>query len=221
MNKQYKEKEKEYYSVVRSDLVDFIPGNLKKVLDVGCSNGNFGLMLKEQFKVEEVWGIEPFEESAIEASQKLNKVFHLPIESALESLEGNTFDCIFFNDVLEHLVDPYSTLSSVKKFINPSGYLFASIPNILQIETLYKIIKNREWKYESHGIMDKTHLRFFTKKSIIEMFNDAGYDIKLIEGINPKVKKKYKFLKLLLGKKAEDFKYVQFVVVSQKKSSDK
>ena len=215
MKNYYDEKEKEYYSVYRKDLIEYIPGNLKKVLDVGCSEGVFGAMLKAKFNATEVWGIEPFPNSAKEASKKLDKVFDLPVESAIECLDGEQFDCIFFNDVLEHLIDPYSILLKIKKNLSTTGCVFASIPNVLEMENLYKIIRSRDWKYGTQGIMDKTHLRFFSRTSIIRMFKEAGFEIQVIKGINPIISRKFRISKFFLGKIMEDFKYVQFVVVAK------
>lgn len=216
MEANYKEKDVTYYTHTRDDLKKYIPSGINRALDIGCSNGNFGLMLKHFFNAKEVWGIEPFEEAALKASSKLDKVINQSVEAAVQTIQHEKFDCIFFNDVLEHLVEPGQVLKSVREFINPSGIVFASIPNILEFEGLFKILTNRDWKYELSGIMDKTHLRFFTRKSIVRMFNEAGYEIVLLEGINPTRTKKFRLFQFFFGKKAADFKYTQFVVIAKK-----
>jgi 2-polyprenyl-3-methyl-5-hydroxy-6-metoxy-1,4-benzoquinol methylase len=208
----YKDKPIDYYSLDRPILMPFVPDNLEKVLDVGCGEGGFGRNLKEKKGVKEVWGVEFFEDAALKAKNNLDKVIHARIEDALDLLPDNYFDCIFFNDVLEHLVDPYTVLEKIKRKCKPDGSVVASIPNILNFETLYLFLKNQDWEYKEFGIMDKTHLRFFTKKSIHRMFTQAGYTIEIITGINKFYGKKFAILNFLLFNKLDQMKYIQIVV---------
>jgi 2-polyprenyl-3-methyl-5-hydroxy-6-metoxy-1,4-benzoquinol methylase len=193
-------------------LNPFIPINIKKVLDVGCGEGGFGRMLKDEMGVEEVWGVEFFGEAAKKAESNIDKIIHSKIEDAIDQLPDNYFDCIFFNDVLEHLVDPYSVLEKIKRKCKVDGSVVASIPNILNFENLYLFLKNQDWEYKPFGIMDKTHLRFFTKKSVYRMFVEAGYKVEIIECTNPFYGRKFKILNFLLFNKLEQMKYVHIVV---------
>ncbi|MBK9436395.1 MAG: class I SAM-dependent methyltransferase [Chloracidobacterium sp.] len=129
-------------------------------------------------------GIEPSTDAAASASQKLDKVIHGTFQAGVTDLEGQRFDCIVFNDVLEHLVNPEIALNDSKKYLSDEGVLVASIPNILHFYQIWSILKEQDWKYEESGILDNTHLRFFTKKSIIRMFEEHGYKVVRIEGIN-------------------------------------
>lgn len=167
----------------RHEMVDLIPASASFILDVGCAVGGFGEILKSRRSCE-VWGIEINEEAANIAAQKLDKVICAAFDETLE-LPNGRFDCIIFNDVLEHLVDPYSALLYAKTLLNPQGKIVASIPNVRYFDNIWKLIVNRDWEYTQHGILDRTHLRFFTDKSILKTFQDSGYQVDSIEGINP------------------------------------
>ena len=106
------------------------------------------------------------------------------------------------------------------KLLNAEASLVASIPNVMFFPVMYNLIKNEEWKYEDSGVLDNTHLRFFTKKSIIRLFEESGYEIIKIEGINIKIHDKfrlYQVLNLILFNKLKDWKYMQFIVIAKKK----
>ncbi len=212
MVEAYLEKEQRYFSIPRKDLLPFIPGNLERALDVGCGDGNFAELITNMKGCKEVWGIEPYFKTTEGMSLKLKKIFHNSIEDSLNELPDGHFDCIFFNDVLEHLVEPGKVLEDIKGKLRKDGMIIASIPNIMHFETIYKILKNLDWKYENAGIMDKTHLRFFTKKSIIRMFENSGYRVDLIQGINPEFGRKFRVLNFISGGRIEEMKYVQMVV---------
>lgn len=202
----------EYYLWPRKEILSFTPNNISTVLDLGCGGGYFGKSLKE-IKDCIVWGVEPSSAASI-AEQYLDRVFHAHFDQSLD-FEGKKFDCIFFNDVLEHLENPHNALDTAKKNLCPNGYIVSSIPNILYFSMIVKIIKSQDWRYENSGILDKTHLRFFIKKSLIRMFEDCGLKILKIQGITPEKNKFYKFLNLLLLKKIEDMGYRQFLILTQ------
>jgi len=215
IDKDYLYKDQSYFGHVRKELLPFIPCNLSTILDVGCSNGDFAHLLKKQQQISDVWGIEPFPTACALAKEKLDTVICSNIETAIESLPKAYFDCVFFNDVLEHLVNPTNVLSNITQNIKQGGYVFASIPNIVHFDTLYSIIRTLDWKYENSGILDKTHLRFFTKKSIIRMFKEAGYSIVSINGINPSYSMRFKFINQILLNKLDEMKFIQFAVLAK------
>lgn len=212
MVEAYLEKEQRYFSIPRKDLLPFVPENLERALDVGCGDGNFAELITNEKCCREVWGIEPYFKSKNDTSLKLKKIFHTSIEGSLDELPDGHFDCIFFNDVLEHLVEPGKVLEDIKGKLRKDGAIIASIPNILHFETIYKILRNLDWRYENAGIMDKTHLRFFTKKSMVRMFESSGYKVDLIQGLNPEFGRKFKVLNFIAGGRIEEMKYVQMVV---------
>lgn len=146
-----------------------------KVLDIGCSSGNFGYELIKR-KSCVVDGIELDKADAQEAKKKLNKVFVKNIET--DSLSGidTDYDVIYFGDVIEHLVDPISTLKRVKALLNNRGSIVFSIPNMGHIGIRLALLVG-EFEYTETGLLDKTHLHFYTQTEVIRVFEEAGYKI--------------------------------------------
>lgn len=103
----------------------------------------------------------------------------------IAELPDNYFDAVVCNDVLEHLVDPLATLAQLRGKLTPEGVVVASIPNIRNLPALGKVLFRRDFPQEEFGIFDRTHLRFFTRKSMIRMFKQAGFRMQRIKGINP------------------------------------
>ena len=209
---EYREKEPEYYEQSRPEMLAFVPNDARVILDVGCSTGSFGRLIKEKRPNSIVWGIEPTVEAAKQASRKLDRVINSAFDAKLSDLSGIKFDCIIFNDVLEHMVDPYSALQESRQLLAKNGSIVASIPNILHFYQVFSILKNQDWKYEDSGILDITHLRFFTKKSVVRMFENAGFHIEEISGICPSFGLTYRIANLLFINRLKDWKYVQYGV---------
>ncbi len=179
----YNNKANDYFNHERPEMLAFLPITCKRALDVGCGEGTFALQIKNKLDAE-VWGIELMSEPGTEAKKHLDNVFVGPCENFVDELPENFFDVIYCNDVLEHLVDPYTFLKNLKSKLSSSGVIISSIPNIRYHDAFKKIILQKKFEYEGHGIFDKTHMRFFTKSSIEKMYTDLGYEIISHEGIN-------------------------------------
>ncbi|NJK70713.1 MAG: class I SAM-dependent methyltransferase [Thermales bacterium] len=180
----YDKKPSFYYTATRIELLPFINDSAKSLLDVGCSTGVFGKLAKEKTSIQKVTGIELNKEEAKTAKTNLDTVYTGTFEDNAKKLKKGGYDIISFNDVLEHLIDPYDMLHRAKPFLSKNGYILASIPNVRYIKNLLKYNFKKDWQYEDLGILDRTHLRFFTKKSMIRMFQECGYEVNRIEGIN-------------------------------------
>lgn len=153
-----------------------------RVLEVGCGAGNFR---KNFLSNNEYWGVEPHSDAALAASKVLDKVLVGTYSQVIDLLPDDYFECVVCCDVIEHMENPDFFLSSIKKKIRPNGYLVGSIPNVRYITNLYKLLFEKDWKYSESGTLDRTHLRFFTEKSLKRLFYDAGYEIDIFVGINP------------------------------------
>jgi len=194
-------------------MLKYLPQSLTAVIDIGCGDGTFARSVKDITRAE-VWGIEYKDEEAQKAANILDTVFSGPCENFIDDLPENYFDVIYFNDVLEHLLDPYSLLNKVKSKLKPNGVVISSIPNIRYHSALMKLIFAKDWKYQRAGVMDQTHLRFFTKKSIRRMYEEAGFVIEVHEGINKsKSIRPYLFNVLFLFTHM-DIRYPQFATVA-------
>ena len=179
----YASKPDGYYDNIRYEMLKYLPEDAKKIIDIGCGNGAFAEVLKKENNAE-VWGIEYMDREAQVAKSKIDKVFSGPCENYIDELPDGYFDVIYFNDVLEHLVDPYEVLDKIKYKLAPNGIVISSIPNVRYHNTFMRLLLKKDWLYEDYGVMDRTHLRFFTDKSIKRMYKEQGYTVVLQEGIN-------------------------------------
>lgn len=212
---QYSNKEDGYYEQSRPEMLAFIPEECRFILDVGCSSGAFGELVKRERPDAVVWGIEPNPDASKAAAERLDKVICDTFDPDVPELQDQKFDCIVFNDVLEHLVNPDEALQTAKAYLRKDGSVVASIPNVLHFYNIWQIIRNQDWKYEDSGIMDNTHLRFFTKKSMVRMFERAGFNVAKISGVFPSVGLKYRVANALTLGWLSDAKFVQFGIRSR------
>lgn len=211
----YDNKPGHYYSKVRHEMLKYLPSNATRILEIGCGNGCFGELIK-QGNNREVWGVEMMPEEGEKAKMVLNKVFIGMCEDYIHDLPDNYFDAIYFNDVLEHMYDPYALLKLIKNKLSDKGVVISSIPNIRYHNQFKMFLIDKDWKYEQHGIMDFTHTRFFTGKSIERMYKEAGFAIKKHEGINrTKSLKPYLYNLLFLFTQMDIF-YLQYATVASK-----
>lgn len=157
-------------------------GRKSRVLEVGCSSGYFGEALKKAG--HEVWGVEMSPNAAARAREKLDHVFVGTIEEflACDAVKGVKFDYITFGDVLEHLVDPEQVLKDCRQILSPVGSIATSIPNVAHKAVRLMLLEGR-WDYAEFGILDNTHLRFFTRNSIVDTFSNAGFEIQRLGAV--------------------------------------
>ena len=199
----------------RQNMCRLVPASARRVLDVGCNTGAFGDALKHDRTIE-VWGIEPNPMAAERASRLLDVVITATFDTQADVPDA-AFDAVIFNDVLEHFADPWSALRLAARKLKPGGCVVAAIPNLRQIDNLLHLVLEGNFRYEARGIRDRTHLRFFTRKSIPALFGESGYRIAHLAGINedwwtPSLLRRACFR--LFGNYLADTKFMQFAVVA-------
>lgn len=202
------EKLENYYKNTRNDMLNLLPEYHSSVLEVGCGEGSFKNCLKN---VEEYWGIEPYKEAADIAQKKLDVVFNNTYEEVADKIPDNKFDLIVCNDVIEHMIDHNAFLSSIKEKLTDNGALILSVPNVRYVRNLKSLLFNKDWKYKNEGVLDKTHLRFFTEKSLKRTINENGFKMDALQLLNPYKAKGFKkvfyyIAQLILG---HDINYIQ------------
>ena len=208
------------YSSPRRELADFVPQAARRILDVGCADGGFGLTMRDAGTSAELWGLEP----DLDAAGRASDVYDVVVTDVFPSarLPERHFDAIFFNDVLEHLVDPWSALGAAKPLLSERGVVIASIPNSRHVDVWWPLLRHGAWSYTETGLLDRTHLRFFTRSSIREMFETGGWSVLSLDGINRTRRSPYgqdgwktRWLGRLSRGKTDDLFFVQFVVVAR------
>lgn len=177
----YSSKEQDYFSAARHEILDLIPKFSRRVLDVGCGSGQTLEMLKDKKYCAETVGIELFNAAADEARSRVDAVYCLDVEKSKLPENIGKFDLILLLDVLEHLTDPWSVLKKIKnEYLADKGKIIISLPNVQHFSLVLPLLCGR-FTYAERGILDKTHLRFFTKSSAADLLKSASLDIETIK----------------------------------------
>jgi SAM-dependent methyltransferase len=178
-----------YYENERPEVVALVPPDARFVIDVGCGAGGLGRGLKVLRPGIEVRGVEPVVSQAERAKRVLDDAWVGSAEGPVPE-HWPAPDCVIFADVLEHLLDPWETLRRYRAILRPGGTCVASIPNVAHRSVFRGLLRHR-WDYAPFGILDRTHLRFFTRETAIEMFEEAGFSIRrvgrVVEGLGRKI----------------------------------
>jgi glycosyltransferase involved in cell wall biosynthesis/SAM-dependent methyltransferase len=219
-----------YYRQERREIEAIVPAGASRIMDVGCGEGMLGRILLERGAAEVV-GVEANPAAARRARENLSRVLEGDVESLALPFEDGHFDCIVLADILEHLRDPLSALVKMVRCLSDSGAIVASIPNVGFFEVIRRLAEGR-WEYEEYGILDKTHLRFFTKKEIELLFHQAGLEL---TGISENLSSLYHTLPSghpgdlsfgrvtlhgLTREETKDLFVVQYLVVARKADSE-
>lgn len=161
-----------YFEQPRHEISRLVPASAERILDVGCADGVLGAALLAR-GASEVIGVELDEGAASRARRRLTRVVCADAESPELPAMLGAFDCVVFADVLEHMRDPQAALARYRACLRPDGVVVASIPNVRHCSILNMLAEGR-WEYQAQGIMDRTHLRFFTLAEITRLFEGAG-----------------------------------------------
>lgn len=176
----YESKDESYYKGVREDLISLLPKNTtQKILEIGAGGGNTLVEIKSRGLASEVVGVDLFKlKQSSQESSVIDKFIIANLETDTLDLPLNYFDIIIAGDVLEHLVDPWIVVKKLSIFLKKGGKLIISVPNIREITTMYKIFLKGDFDYNPKGgILDKTHLRFFCKKNVNQLFDLNDFHI--------------------------------------------
>jgi 2-polyprenyl-3-methyl-5-hydroxy-6-metoxy-1,4-benzoquinol methylase len=200
---------RKYFNNDRLEMLKFVPSGVKRVLEVGCGFGFFSALVSTKREAE-VWGIEPNAEAAEEAKKRLHRVFLGTFEENANEIPCGYFDAVILNDVLEHVANTEFFLTLVKTALKQGGVVVISLPNIRYFHTMYDLLIKKDFEYVDSGVLDRTHLRFFTKKSAVRTFEKSGFRVIDICGINPTRSVRFKVFNLLFMNLLSDMQYLQY-----------
>ncbi len=206
----------EYYAQLNETLLGMIPGESRCFLDVGCAAGENGRSIKERFPGAVVHGIEREPKARALAARHLDQVFDTDLDKGLPSL-APPYDCILCGDILEHLTDPWNALTHLAELLSPGGRILASIPNIRHYKILRDLALRGRFTYRSSGILDSTHLRFFTLREMKALFEQAGLQV---DRVKPIFRGGNQFIRIadkLSGGKLEEFRAYQYVLRGERR----
>lgn len=200
--------------------IDYSKSSLA-VLDVGCGQGGNFTFIKGVYPNAELCGIELNPKTAI-ISQKFADVRNCNVEDLNVDEWHNKFDYIIAGDIIEHLADPWKFLEKAHTMLKDDGIIIASIPNIANAETIFEILNGR-FEYKEYGVLDKTHLRFFTKYEALQIFNQTGYIPEILSSNsiyinNAAIKKLIEELRLLNNIKFDESELntLQYIIRAKK-----
>ncbi len=197
----------------RNDFLVLVGNDVKRMLDLGCSDGTLSSGFKD--KGVEVVGLELSQPLFKEAENKLSSVFLCNVEDFSPPYPEKYFDCILYADILEHLRDPLAILKKYKYFLRDDGFIVASIPNVRYYKLILKLLFGGVWDYMDSGILDRSHLRFFTIVNMKELILEAGYEIMAIKR-NIVASSWVRFLNFLFFNSLKDFLTYQYYIKARK-----
>lgn len=171
----------DYVLSERSEIAALQPTQYKTVLEIGCAKGGFKESLQPDI---EIWGVEPNAQAAASANEKGYRVLLGTYDEVAHQIPDNYFDLVVCNDVIEHMPDHDYFLQAIKTKMRPDATLMGSIPNVRYFGNLYKLMVLKDWHYCEQGILDTTHLRFFTGKSLVNSFERNAFKVLTVVGVN-------------------------------------
>lgn len=196
----YSTKPDEYFGKPRTDYIAELPvSDTASILEVGCGDGATGAWALSERKCFRYVGIELFKPVALRAKDRLSDVIVGNVETMPLPLPPASFDALIMSEVLEQLIEPGATLKQLASLLRPGAVVFASSPCIAHHSMLRNIVQGR-FDYEETGMMDRTHVRWFTPSSFATMFRDAGFVVDSVAPLN-RLSAKAKVVCWLLGRR--------------------
>ncbi len=184
LTESYAAKSDDYFHHSRLDqILPLLPTQCDRILEVGCGAGTTLVHLKGTGLCNWIGGVELFPAAAAEAADLLDYVRQGNIETLELGIHPGSIDVVLCLDVLEHLVDPWATIRKLTTLLKPGGILIASLPNVRHIKVVIPLLLRGEWTYGPFGLLDRTHLRFFTRATATELIQTAGLRVDLIRNI--------------------------------------
>jgi SAM-dependent methyltransferase len=177
----YEAKEQQYFRQVRSEILPLLPERLERVVEIGCGGGYTLEHLRVTGRCQWACGVELFPAAARQARERVDEVYEGNVEQMDLPIAPGSIDAVLCLDVLEHLIDPWTVIRRLHGLLKPGGAIIASIPNVRHLRVVLPLLVSGRWDYTASGLLDKTHLRFFTKQSAIDLMESSGLRVDKIE----------------------------------------
>jgi 2-polyprenyl-3-methyl-5-hydroxy-6-metoxy-1,4-benzoquinol methylase len=178
-----------YFNTDRRELVHFLDdARFSAAIDLGCASGLLGRELISSRVVQECDGVELNPQAARVASEGLRKVWEGAVETVFEAIPWGSYDLIVMADVLEHLADPWQVLRELHTHTSENANLLISVPNVRHYSVIFPLLFSGHFEYQDVGIMDRTHLHFYTRLSLLKILSDTGWKV---QKVRPNIKSKY------------------------------
>ena len=180
----YNSKNKNYYKNVRVEIMPLLPEKINRIFEIGCGTGETLSYIKSVKHAKWAGGIELTKTTEkIKENKNIDLIIYGDIENKILPLKKASLDIILCLDVLEHLNNPWLVLKKLKLYLKKDGVIICSIPNVRNYKVLLPLMFLGNWNYSENGILDKTHLRFFTKKTSIKLIEESGFKVNSITSL--------------------------------------
>ncbi len=213
-SEMYAGKEADYYRHARLEVLDLLPAEFRTVVDVGGSSGATLSAIKARHPGIRTVCLDIHEESVRIARQNGHEAFVCDIEKSIPDV-FETSDVVMFLDVLEHLTDPWGHLARIVERIPQGASVIVSLPNVRFWEASCRLFFLGDWKLKEAGVMDRTHLRFFTRRTGVEMLRGAGLNVRAIRARMPGARR-YPLINAISLGLIKDFLTEQYVFLASR-----
>ncbi len=211
----YEEKERGYYAAARLELLRLLPsGGGLRLLELGAGDGATLRAAKEMGLASHTVGIDLAEPEG--GAPGVDRFIHGNFEALDLDLPAGGFDAVLCADVLEHLVDPWRAVARLADYLRPGGFFLSSIPNIRNHRALRAIVLQGDFRYAPAGLLDRSHLRFFCRRNVRELFEGAGLVVERMEETMGAYGLRHKALDRLTFGRLHDFFVFQFLTRARK-----
>lgn len=213
----YESKAGAYFENVRRDIAPLLPPHAARVLEVGCGAGATLHWLKQSGRCDHTVGVELFESAAAFARGRVDELLVGNAETLLPGpLAPASFDLVLCLDVLEHMIDPWAFMAQVQALLKPGGLVIASIPNVRHLRVVLGLLLAGRWQYADDGILDRTHLRFFTRESALALMAPAGLTVTACLRREPPARSRGGFVNLLTLGATRDLFTMGYLIAARK-----
>lgn len=205
-------KDEGYYSHIRDEIEHLFPLRVDRVLEIGCGSGETLAWIKRTKDASFACGIELSHDSAEVAKGKLDRIVAGNFEEIDLPGDFSSFDVVLCLDVLEHFVDPWQAVRRIDGLLSAGGVLIASIPNVRYFGVVLPLLLQGRWDYQSAGILDRTHLRFFTKRSAIDLMQTSGMSLEALSATGLEKGRKARYLNIATFSLFKPFFEFQYLI---------
>ena len=186
-----------YFATARHDVLAHIQGSPSRVLEIGCGAGSTMAELRKRGRVEQAVGVELDPASAEVARAQFDTLYVSAVETAPfeQAIAPGSLELVLCLDVLEHLVDPWAVVKRVSPLLAPGGRLYISLPNVRNWKFLARLFFKGDFRYRDSGILDRTHLRFFTRETAMDLAQAGGLHI--VDAVDARAYKPWEVRRLI------------------------
>jgi len=207
-----------YFTTARTEIAPYLPKRLERVLELGPGQGSTLAWIKQTHPDVWAYGVELFDEAAVEARHvfqevRVGNVETLPFE---QDMEPASLDLVLCLDVLEHLVDPWAVVNRLSPLLRPGGRLLVSVPNIRNWKFLWRLLTKADFHYTDAGLLDRTHLRFFVRDTAAALAKAGGLEVRGVHPARPFAFPEAKWWLTRLGLIPEGLLAKQWIVVAER-----